>query len=102
MPPTVPTDFGSDLRNLIADPRHGLLIDARQRVDADGREVRVDDGAFVRDNGKFQRQYLTLWGLFNDSALLTRCVDDLQRLAEETGGSITTMQLRLLAPPAEF
>ena len=58
MPPTVATNFGSDLRNLIADPRNGLLIDPRQRVDADGREVRVDHGAFVRDDGTFQRHRL--------------------------------------------
>jgi orotate phosphoribosyltransferase len=72
-------DAGTLLRRIIADQRHGILLDARKQHDENGIERRVERAAFQLSSNRYQRQFVTLWGVFDKQWLFEDCMEHLAR-----------------------
>ena len=70
-------EYSNHLRDLIDDPQNGLLLTAPQGGNF-GKS-----GAFELTSGKFQSQYITLWGLFDKLDEFQQCIRMLAQMAKK-------------------
>ena len=66
------------LRQIIADPNNGMLLDARdhhRRVSP--RDTHIKNPAFLSTSGQYQRQFVTAWGLFDKPWFFEDCMERL-------------------------
>lgn len=70
-------EYGKRLKKLIADPQNGLLLSAGPSSQL-GKTA-----AFELTSGKFQAQYITLWGLFDKLDEFQECIEMLAQMAKK-------------------
>jgi len=77
------------LRRLIADPRNGMLLDAKEheRRNRQPGEQAAKNPVFELTSGAYQHQFVTAWGLFEKPWYFEYCMEHFAQLALEIRGT---------------
>lgn len=77
------SEYRSRLRCIIAEDQDHIRLLANHTYDADGNLIDspTDDAAFELTSGRLQREFVSLWGLFERAEEFAECVGHLSELA---------------------
>jgi len=76
-------DTATLFRRLIADPKNGMLIDAREHDRLNYETAPAQNPVFELTSGVYQRQFVTSWAIFDKPWYFEACMEYLAKLARD-------------------
>lgn len=75
-------DYQQELKNLIENPKSGIILDADEEYSRRNSGYDGDRAAFKLQGGQVVKKFLTIWELFDESEAFEKCIGKLVEKAE--------------------
>ena len=73
--------YREELREFVCSPENGMMLDAERYLDPSGKTIEIKGAAFYLTSGRYRRQFISIWELFDHPDEFDRCIAMLVRRA---------------------
>ena len=68
------TAYRDKLHRIICAPENGMLLDATRYLDPSGETIEIPGAAFHLTSGRYRRQFISIWELFDHPVEFDECI----------------------------